>query len=30
MPDIEFDARKDEVNLSKHGISLGRAAWWFA
>jgi len=25
MPDIEFDARKDEVNLSKHGISLGRA-----
>jgi uncharacterized protein len=25
MPDIEFDARKDAVNMSKHGISLRRA-----
>jgi uncharacterized DUF497 family protein len=25
MPDIEFDARKDAVNVAKHGISLGRA-----
>ena len=25
MPEIEFDPRKDAVNLSKHGISLGRA-----
>ena len=25
MPEIEFDPRKDAVNVSKHGISLGRA-----
>ncbi|NJM30034.1 MAG: BrnT family toxin [Rhizobiales bacterium] len=26
MPAIEFDAAKDKANVSKHGISLSRAA----
>jgi uncharacterized protein len=26
MATIEFDPAKDEINLAKHGISLGRAA----